>query len=663
MAKNPERRRKAEERRRKRRQREQRKHAATQTELRSLGGRLAWAARGPLYDCRLARAADDPRKPQVLLAREGPGGITAVLYLVDLGCLGLKGSAVQEELTPGEYDELVEFLGRELDVAACEPERARKLVESAVRHADGLGFPARAEPAAALAFFGEVDASRCAEVFECGVGGMPFYEPGPDDDVPEVLRRLEERLGPQGFRYLLLPEEVERDARLPGEDDPDPLTQAWVRLRRAQLWLMDLLGSVAGTRFDERFPSRAWLEFAGEREYEGLEESVGDAFEAWMLTRAIPGCVPRGRPVRAEEERSALDVLLAENGARLSALEVRLLEELRVRPFSFHVVRAVEPGKGMRLEDLFTGRESAVRAPEVSAELFEGGLVFARVLELDGVAFLAGMAGGVLAPSSRFHFLKVRDVLRRELGELDERKLLGVEGLLRDECCRIAFEDRLPVEEWNADGDVAHFHELEYELACPPREALEALRPLAEGWTDADFEREAEPDARGELARIEIPWQGRGRHWRAGEPLLVFGYLGIDGARLTASVNSAARAERVKARLAVLLGARAKLRDVQAMTTEELLARGARGSPGGRLLPRAAPELAPEAARELSRTHWVAWLDRPVPVLGGLSPRAAAQDPSGRELLEVLLDDYALAGEPGDPFKPDVSALRRELGV
>ena len=51
-------------------------------------------------------------------------------------------------------------------------------------------------------------------------------------------------------------------------------------------------------------------------------------------------------------------------------------------------------------------------------------------------------------------------------------------------------------------------------------------------------------------------------------------------------------------------------------------------------------------------------------MLNGASPRAAAATPEGRELLEVLLDDYAYSFfETDDPAKPDVPALRMELGL
>ncbi|HUF99778.1 MAG TPA: SEC-C domain-containing protein, partial [Ilumatobacter sp.] len=80
---------------------------------------------------------------------------------------------------------------------------------------------------------------------------------------------------------------------------------------------------------------------------------------------------------------------------------------------------------------------------------------------------------------------------------------------------------------------------------------------------------------------------------------------------------------------------------------------------------------------EFARQAQAHWLDDHVPALGGLTPREAAADPTRREQLVRLLDEFdrrnealdELAGE-GDgvpegfrPMSYDVAALRRELGL
>jgi hypothetical protein len=73
---------------------------------------------------------------------------------------------------------------------------------------------------------------------------------------------------------------------------------------------------------------------------------------------------------------------------------------------------------------------------------------------------------------------------------------------------------------------------------------------------------------------------------------------------------------------------------------------------------------------ELARQAQTRWLDESVPALGGLTPREAAADPTRREQLERLLDEFDRMDErfragSGDlqAISYDVAELRRELGV
>ena len=74
------------------------------------------------------------------------------------------------------------------------------------------------------------------------------------------------------------------------------------------------------------------------------------------------------------------------------------------------------------------------------------------------------------------------------------------------------------------------------------------------------------------------------------------------------------------------------------------------------------PALA-SALEEFIRTQERAWLDDPVPALGGATPREAAADPTRRPDLFRLLDSYAapnLAGVVG--MDPDRLRSALDLG-
>ena len=69
--------------------------------------------------------------------------------------------------------------------------------------------------------------------------------------------------------------------------------------------------------------------------------------------------------------------------------------------------------------------------------------------------------------------------------------------------------------------------------------------------------------------------------------------------------------------------------------------------------------------QEMAKKSWEEWLDAPVPVLMGKTPRQAAKTIVGWERLEALLIDFERsAAETDKPaFAPDVTGLRRQLGM
>ena len=71
-----------------------------------------------------------------------------------------------------------------------------------------------------------------------------------------------------------------------------------------------------------------------------------------------------------------------------------------------------------------------------------------------------------------------------------------------------------------------------------------------------------------------------------------------------------------------------------------------------------------DAVRNLMREKEDAWLDESIPALSGLTPRQAAADPTRREDLAALLNEFDCHGEvPSPAVTFDVSRLRRQLGV
>jgi hypothetical protein len=66
----------------------------------------------------------------------------------------------------------------------------------------------------------------------------------------------------------------------------------------------------------------------------------------------------------------------------------------------------------------------------------------------------------------------------------------------------------------------------------------------------------------------------------------------------------------------------------------------------------------------LAREKEDAWLDESIPALGGFTPRQAAADPTRREDLVALLNEFDRHGTvPSQVVTFDVSRLRQQLGL
>lgn len=198
----------------------------------TLAQRLTAAAKYPILHCWTTTTLSTQGLGWVGLSRELPNGFVAFgLFLVDRYCLGVK-NAMADITGRFTYDSRITRKMRSgADAEELHPAAARKLVESAVQYARSLGLPPHADYQKAKLIFGDVDAGECAEAFEFGKDGQPFFVAGPHD-TPErcryILKALEQSCGPGGFHYMLpfevgpgvFPESLQqRKARMIGSDE------------------------------------------------------------------------------------------------------------------------------------------------------------------------------------------------------------------------------------------------------------------------------------------------------------------------------------------------------------------------------------------------------------------------------------------------------------
>jgi hypothetical protein len=172
----------------------------------SLADRLAGAARCPILSCWATEDIWEKGIGYVCLSRQTPSGVAFALLLLDRQCLGVKNVIVgiRDRFA---YDRDIERDTRKrFDAKDMAPAAARKLVEGAVAYARGLGLPPHPEYATAECIFGDIDASQCADTFEYGKDGQPYFISGPYDSPPKcrrVMAALRQSVGDGNFHYLI----------------------------------------------------------------------------------------------------------------------------------------------------------------------------------------------------------------------------------------------------------------------------------------------------------------------------------------------------------------------------------------------------------------------------------------------------------------------------
>ncbi len=160
---------------------------------------------------------------QLLVSRRSPetGDFTTGVFLVDLGCLGVKDGFLAL-VNSEEYDYLVESLRSSEPIVSCDLDLAAKILLTSLEYAESLGFEPRPDAVDAFPLLIGADASACGEAVPVGDGkGKPFYVAGPDDDADSIMATLEQAVGLDGFRCILGEDEDFYDPEL--YEDPDDI--------------------------------------------------------------------------------------------------------------------------------------------------------------------------------------------------------------------------------------------------------------------------------------------------------------------------------------------------------------------------------------------------------------------------------------------------------
>ena len=250
----------------------------------------------------------------------------------------------------------------------------------------------------------------------------------------------------------------------------------------------------------------------------------------------------RKRPSRA--------VYLSE-GAATDDLDRQLIESASSGGFSFHVVERADIGS-LTLKDILTGNRVRVLEDQGNAKVEPGSLLFALPVTTDSGSILVGCSTLVMPPTWHNQVIDFREEIwpgRRPTAA----DLLEHDIEIRDFYFDIveALLDPQPPTLTNTDGELIR---------------LDGAHLRFDMQRAGDLRRAAKPRRRRRRShseRVTLRWQD------ADGPLL--GLLTIEPGRLTGDVNSAERAERLRAEVASRLGDRAAYAGSQETAVEDLM--------------------------------------------------------------------------------------------
>jgi hypothetical protein len=160
----------------------------------------------PLHEVLVAKAwSEEGGLVQIIVARRSPSGaIAAGVFLVDLGCLGVKNAFGRLFESEYEYErELRDGITSSQEMVSADLDLAAKIIREGIEYARRLGFsPDRDYPEAATVLAG-ANPDACAATIPLGKDGKPFYVAGPHDNVRKIMARLAKVAGPGKYESLV----------------------------------------------------------------------------------------------------------------------------------------------------------------------------------------------------------------------------------------------------------------------------------------------------------------------------------------------------------------------------------------------------------------------------------------------------------------------------
>jgi hypothetical protein len=306
-------------------------------------------------------------------------------------------------------------------------------------------------------------------------------------------------------------------------------------------------------------------------------------------------------------------------------------------------VADIQKGESITVRDLFTGEVLTVPDRSLSETASPNYLTLAQVVDHGGRLHFEAVGALCLPPLEKIKILEIRkhlfkgkDCPRHQLDDLDLAFIGFYLEMLED-----SQDGEMPVLH-NTDGQMIEFVKLTWEISSA-HEAYQALKPL-NVLAESDADNEVVVDSAGQIISAHIGWSKLGNDKIKSFDNTLLGHINISERRVEAEVNSRERAQLLRTEVEKRLPRAAFLQQSKSTSVESMMKTAKPPSPEERAEMERMENLPEVQAikRKFAEDYWKAWLDEPIPALGGISPRKAAKTKTGREQVKALLTDYKL---------------------
>ena len=143
---------------------------------------------------------------QLVIARQNAAGIVGVgLFLIDLGCLGIKDAHSRGFSSEFEFkNELLEAIASTQPIQPCSLDFAAKMVQTAISYARGLGFEPHKDARKAMRLIGEANPENCLDDIPTGgEDGKPFFISGLYDNINKIISTLNRSVGAGNYNIIM----------------------------------------------------------------------------------------------------------------------------------------------------------------------------------------------------------------------------------------------------------------------------------------------------------------------------------------------------------------------------------------------------------------------------------------------------------------------------